>query len=195
MQREVLRVKWAHLLSQNQIQEIIMDSDSDKEKYYAFEDTEDEEEPHPPSRWSSISQPASPDFSSINSEDEDDVGNVAGQQPQPCLWTLPSNPRRHVVHTFIGASSGEISEAAHVMRESAPFSVPLPFFMEIITLLVVEMNRYYHQFLEPQPSMSVGRPVPSSTNSRRLGTCHNKQWPDCNTMKQQCGTCSERGVM
>jgi hypothetical protein len=107
MQHEVLHVKWAHLLSQNQIQEILMDSDSDKEKYYAFEDTEDEEESHPRSRLSYISQPASPDFSSINSEDEDDVGNVAGRQPQPCLWTQPPKPRRRVVHTFIGALQQE----------------------------------------------------------------------------------------
>jgi hypothetical protein len=63
-----------------------MDSDSDEEKYYASEGTEDEEEPRQPSRRSSISQPASPDFLAGSSEDEDDVGNVAGQQPQPCLW-------------------------------------------------------------------------------------------------------------
>jgi hypothetical protein len=40
MQREVSRVKRARLLSQNQIREIVMDSDSDKDKYYASEDTE-----------------------------------------------------------------------------------------------------------------------------------------------------------
>jgi hypothetical protein len=84
MKREILRVKRAHLLSQNQIREIVMDSDSDEEKYYASEGTEDEQEPCPPSRRSSISQPASPDFLASSSEDEDDVGNVAGQQPQSC---------------------------------------------------------------------------------------------------------------
>jgi hypothetical protein len=47
IQREVLRVKQDRLLSQNQMREIVMDSDSDKEKYYASEDTEDEGEPHP----------------------------------------------------------------------------------------------------------------------------------------------------
>ena len=49
MEREVSRVKWARLLSKNEIREIVMDSDSDEEKYYTSEDTEDEEEPHPPS--------------------------------------------------------------------------------------------------------------------------------------------------
>jgi hypothetical protein len=76
VEREISHVKRARLLCQNQIQEIIMDSDSDEEKYYASEDTEDSE-PCPPSRRSSISQPPSPDFSSSSSEDEDDVGNVA----------------------------------------------------------------------------------------------------------------------
>jgi hypothetical protein len=85
MHPEVSCVKQARLLSQNQIQEIIMDLDSDKEKYYAPEDTADEEEPCPPLRRSSISQSPSPDFSASSSENEDDVGNVAGQQPQPCL--------------------------------------------------------------------------------------------------------------
>jgi hypothetical protein len=37
-QREVSRVKWARLLSQNQLQEIVMVSDSDEEKYCASED-------------------------------------------------------------------------------------------------------------------------------------------------------------
>src|SRR5215475_6266734 len=56
MEREISRVKRA-LLSQNKIREIVMDSDSDEEKYYASEDTEDQLVPRPPSRRSSISQP------------------------------------------------------------------------------------------------------------------------------------------
>jgi len=123
-----------------------MDSDSDEEKYYISEDTEDDE-PRPPSQRSSISEPPSPDFSTSSSEDEDDVGNVAGQQPQPCLWTPPPQPQRHVVHTFIGAPNRS-REAAHITSESTPLSILLLFFAEIITLLVVETNRYYHQFLE-----------------------------------------------
>jgi len=39
MEREISRVKRARLLSQNQIREIVVDSDSDEEKYYASEDT------------------------------------------------------------------------------------------------------------------------------------------------------------
>jgi len=120
-------MKGARLLSQNQIREIVVDSDSDKEKYYVSEDTEDDG-PCPPSRRSSISQPPSPDFSASSSEDEDDVGNVAGQQPQPSLWTLPTQPQRRVVHTFTGAPNGKGREAAHVTSKSTPVSVLLLFF-------------------------------------------------------------------
>jgi len=108
-----------------------MDSDSDEEKYYASEDMEDDK-PCPPSRRSSISEPPSPDFSARSSEDEDDVGNMAGQQPQPCLWTLPPQPQRRVVHTFTGAPNGKSREAAHITSKSTPLSVLLLFFAEII---------------------------------------------------------------
>jgi hypothetical protein len=63
MEREI---SWARLLSPNQIREIVMDSDSDKEKYSTSEDTEDDE-PRPPLQWSSIAQPQSPDFSASSS--------------------------------------------------------------------------------------------------------------------------------
>ena len=67
MQREFSCVKRtrARLLSQNQIGENVMDSNSDKDKYCASEDTEDKAEPGPPSRRSSISQLPSPDFSTL----------------------------------------------------------------------------------------------------------------------------------
>jgi len=52
------------------------------------------------------------------------------------------------VHTFTGAPNGKSREAAHITSESAPLSVLLLFFAVIITLLVVETNRYYRQFLE-----------------------------------------------
>jgi hypothetical protein len=91
MKHEISCVKRARLLSQNQIRETVMDSDSNEEKYYPSEDMEDDK-PCPPLRQSSISQPPRPDFSTSSSEGEDDVGNVSGQQPQPCLWTPPPEP-------------------------------------------------------------------------------------------------------
>ena len=130
------------MLSGNEIREIVMDSDSDEDKYYdsAMED----EEPRPPS----TSQPPILDYFASSSEDEVNVGNVTGQQPQPSQWTLHPKPRRHVVQTFTGVSNGISSEATHITPESTPLTVLLPFFAEIVTLLIVETNRYYHQFLD-----------------------------------------------
>jgi len=79
---DVSCVKWAHVLSIKEIRETVIRSDSD-DKYYALEESEDEEEPRPPSQKSSISHPPSPDYSASSSENEDYVGNVAGQQSQP----------------------------------------------------------------------------------------------------------------
>ena len=137
-----------------------MDSDSDEDKYRATQESEDEEELRPPSRWPSLSQPPSPDYSASSSEDEDGAGNVAGQQPQPSQWTLPPKTRKRLVHNFIGAPNGKSSEAAHITPASTPLSVLLLFFAEIATLVVVETNRYYHQFLDnfedgPSPQREV----------------------------------------
>jgi len=45
------------VLSRNEIREILMDLNSDKEKYYPAQESQDKEQPRPPSRRSSISQP------------------------------------------------------------------------------------------------------------------------------------------
>ena len=45
------------VVSRNEIREIVMDSDSNEEKYYPSQESEDKEETLPPSRQSSISQP------------------------------------------------------------------------------------------------------------------------------------------
>jgi hypothetical protein len=117
-----------------------MDSDSDEEIHYACEEM-DEEQPGPSFGRFSITQPASPDFSASSSEVEEDVGNVTEKQPQPSVWALFSKPQKRVVHTFIGASNKKISKAAQITKDSTPLSVLL-FFAEIMTLLVLETNRY-----------------------------------------------------
>jgi len=64
------------------------------------------------------------------------------------------------VHTFIGAPNRKSSEAARVTTESIPLCNLLLFFAQIITMLVVETYRYYHQFLDntddrPSPQCEV----------------------------------------
>jgi hypothetical protein len=126
-----------------------MDLDSNEAEYDASGTEDEEVETRQLSQGSPSSEcPSSPDYSASTSEDKGTIGNVPGQQPQPTQWTLPPNPGRHVVHTFTGAPKGKSSEAAHITGESTPLSVLLLFFAEIITLLVVETNRYYHQYLD-----------------------------------------------
>jgi len=140
--------KRARQLSLNKIREIIMDSESDEEQYDTSGTEDEEMEPHPPSRKSRLSQAvSSSDFSARTSEDDDAVENVASQQPQSTQWTLPPYPQMRVLHPFTGAPKGKSSEAAHVTAQSTPLSILMLFFAEIITLLVVEMNRYYHDCL------------------------------------------------
>jgi hypothetical protein len=55
-----------------------MDFDSDEEKYYESEDTEDEEEPHPPARRSSISQPTGRKLNSFAVHSMDKRWHVLG---------------------------------------------------------------------------------------------------------------------
>ena len=177
-------ISQARLLSPNQIQEIVMDSDSNKKKYSTSEDTEDNE-PRPPSPRSSISQPPSPDFSASSSEDEDDVGNVAGQQPQLCLRTPPRQPRRLFFHLLdLAIVNRYIVLSFQVVGRK--------FHRDFRLMLIREMlARSGH---EPRPSIPVGRPAPASTNIRRLDTRHNKHWPGRNTKQRRCSLCSARGV-
>ena len=142
MQPEFSRAKRTRVLTPNDIREIVMDSDSEEETHYACGET-NEQQAGPSSRRFSSTPHASPDFSASSSEDEEAVGNVTGQQLQPCVWALPPKPQKRVVHTFTGASNGKSSEAVHITKESTPLSVRMLFFAEIITLLVVETNRYY----------------------------------------------------
>ena len=161
-----------------------MDSDSNEEKYSASEDMEGDK-PRPPSRRSSISQPPSPEFSASSSEDDDDdVGNVAGQQPQPCLWTLSPQPRRLFFHLLdLAIVNRYIVLSFQVVGRK--------FHRDFRLMLIREMlARSGH---EPRPSIPVGRPAPASTNIRRLDTRHNKHWPGRNPKQRRCRMCS-RGV-
>jgi hypothetical protein len=53
---DILSAKQAHVVSRNEIREIVMHLDSYEEKYYPSQESEDKEEPLSPSLLSSISQ-------------------------------------------------------------------------------------------------------------------------------------------
>jgi len=60
--------------------------------------------------------------------------------------TAPSTPKAYSSHLYWGSQREKQGSCTH--NKSTPLSVLLLFFAEIITLLVVETNHYYHQFLE-----------------------------------------------
>jgi len=63
------------------------------------------------------------------------------------LW--PTCPQRTVVHAFTRYSRGKKdNEVPHINDGSRPLGIFLLYFAEIITLLVVETNRYYHDHLD-----------------------------------------------
>ena len=100
----------------------------------------------------SIDVPHSPSSSSASAED--DHGQIKSdlqtlQKRTTFRWRLPSCPQERVVHTFMGGPCGrKDAEAPHITESSTPLSVFLLYFSEIITLLVVETNRYYHRCLD-----------------------------------------------
>ena len=162
--------KRVRLLKPLQSSKLFMDSDSDSEEsdHVTFNMEEEGgcknvesglllQQGHAPSQsghtaCSSIDVPHSPCSSSSSAED--DLGQIRSdlqtpQEPTTLRWTLPSCPQERVVHTFTGGPCGRKDvEAPHVTESSTPLSVFLLYFAEIISLLVVETNRYYHQYLD-----------------------------------------------
>jgi hypothetical protein len=106
---------------------------------------------HPDRPASSVR--ASSSLISSSAFDEEEVfQSGSGQQVQtsfPSQWTRTSGPQRSVVHTFTGGLRGRRdSEAPQINDSSSPLSIFVLYFAEIITLLVVENNRYYHNHID-----------------------------------------------
>jgi hypothetical protein len=104
-------------LSQNQIAELIWDSESDEAGASSESSSEDEGgfEDKPgvshlqPDRPTSSGHPSSSHISASASEEEEVVESGPGQQVQmpSASWTSPSSPRTSVVHTYTGGQHGE----------------------------------------------------------------------------------------
>src|SRR5215510_12939908 len=97
--------------------------------------------------------PHSSSSSSSSSSDEDEaVESGPGKQNPKAVtlqWTRPSCPQSSVAHTYTGGPRGKKgNETSHINDGSSPISVFLLYFAEIITLLVVETNRSYHDYID-----------------------------------------------
>jgi len=104
-----------------------------------------------PSRQTANCHESSSSISSSASNEEDAGESGPGEQTQQPLtlqWTSPSCPQSSVAHTYTGGPRGKKdNEASHINDSSSPLSVFLLYFAEIITLLVVETNRYYQDYI------------------------------------------------
>jgi len=141
------KTRW--FLSSDGISELVWNSESEDTETSSDSMSEDEgvfqDEPGvshlQPDRPTSSGQASS---SSISTSASDGFQSGSGQQ-----WTRSSGPQRGVVHTFTeGPRRKRNTEALHINDSSSPLSIFLLYFAEIIILLVVETNRYYHAHLE-----------------------------------------------
>jgi hypothetical protein len=142
------RAKRIPLLYPNKIREIAMDlkSGDAKGKVSSMEGEEVKKRQQSPGSPSSQNSSSS-DIPASTSEEGDACENVTGQQPQLTQWTLSLYLRRLVANTFIGGARWKCSESGRSSRESTPLSVLLVFFAGIVTLLVVETNSYFQEYL------------------------------------------------
>jgi len=105
-----------------------------------------------PYRQTASRPESSSSISSSASDEEEAVESVPGEQTQQAVnlqWTSPSCPLSSVAHTYTGGPRGKKdNEASHINDGSSLLSVFLLYFAEIITLLVVETNRFYHDYLD-----------------------------------------------
>src|SRR5215510_4837132 len=91
-------------------------------------------------------------ISSSSSDEDEAVESGPGKQIPKAVtlqWARPSCPQSSVAHTYTGGPRGKKdNEASHINDGSSPLSVFLLYFAEIITLLVVETNRYYQDYID-----------------------------------------------
>jgi len=158
--------KRPRLLQPSEISELIVNTDSDKARVSSdissvegdISSVEGGSESVP-----GLSQPqsyrqtaschkSSSSISSSASDEEDADESGPGeqtQQPVTLQWTRPSCPQSSAAHTYTGGPRGKKdNEASHINDGSSPLSVFLLYFAEIITLLVVETNHYYHNYID-----------------------------------------------
>jgi len=147
------------LLQPNGISQLIFGTDSDKARVSSnissveggSESVPGLSQPQPYRQTASCHKSSSSILSGAS--DEEDAGESGPgeqtHQPVSLQWTHPSCPQSSVAHTYTGGPKGKKdNEVSHINDGSSPLSIFLLFFAEIITLLVVETNHYYHDYTD-----------------------------------------------
>ena len=151
--------KRPRLLQLRKISELIVDSDSDEERVSSdvssveggYESVPGLSQPQPYHQTASCHESSSSVSSSAS--DEENAGESGPgeqtQQPVTLKWTRPSCLQSIVAHTYTRGPRGKKdNEVSHINDGSSSLSVFLLYFAEFITLLVVETNRYYQDYID-----------------------------------------------
>jgi hypothetical protein len=143
--------KEAKVSVQNQISELIWDCyideyrapDSSPEDEENYEDPEEVSHLQPDHRHSVVKcRNSSYSFSALKVV-QSRPGQVLQLRPTS-NWTPPSFTRTSVVHTHTRGPTEKDSETSHKNDGSSSLCIFLLYLSEIIMLLVMENNRYYH---------------------------------------------------
>jgi hypothetical protein len=148
--------------------DIILDSDSD-EYDIDLDETDEEEDDltgqplNPPARVTKqggrINRGA---HDRATNDSSDDMTPPSLASKYMSKWGQPTDWTNRSVHQVTGDTPGKRQNVApHKNKDSTPFSVFTLYFAHVITLLVEETNRYYHQYLStlddgssPQPDVT-----------------------------------------
>jgi len=130
------RGKYSKLLEPEEIEEILMDEDSDEE----LEETDERTQ------------------SSPSSEDEDNT-----EETEVVFRTRTAKDSSNVFD-FTGPPSGvSRSVAPDINAESSPSSIFMLFFRQIFQLILEETNRYFRQYTAPKNTASTSAQSPDIT--------------------------------
>jgi len=147
--------KRQRMLRPSEISELIFDTESDEARKSSniisgeksSESVPGVSQPQRHCQTASCHKSSSSIMSSASDKDNADDSGPREQTQQPVILqrTRPSCPHSSVAHTHTGIPKRKKhNEASHVNDGSIPLRVFLLHFAEIITLLEVETNCYYH---------------------------------------------------
>ena len=134
------RAKYSKSLDPEEIEEVLMDEDSDEE----LEDRDEVMEPRVQS--------------SSSSENEDDP-----EETEISFRTTRAGDSSNFLN-FTGPPSGvNRSAAPDINAESSPFSIFILFFRQVFQIILTETNRYFHQYMSSRATGSTSTQPPDIT--------------------------------
>ena len=182
--------KRPRLLTPNKIAELIVDTDSDKVRVSSdvssvqggSESVPGVSQPQLYRQTASCYESNSSVLSSA-SDKEDARESGPGEQTQQAVTlqqTHPSCPQSSVLHTYTGGlREKEDNDTSHINDNSSPLSIFPLYFLEIITLLTVETNHYYHDYVDrlherrfPEPDVPEAEMFVFLAVTIRVQMCH-----------------------